>query len=720
MAAGKKEEVHANKNSKTQLEVCLAVEAGYWFGDANLQGTARAINKLYKKLFPASSDGRLAKRTAQSVWSSIVDNPKSPEGPLTLSAISYAILSCADFSEPEDQSIFLKFFQNNEFFKIIFSFFIFENELDVDDEIVDEKFNGLFELAFSKPVKSYDIFPALNVAVGKIPLIPFKASPSLPLYGSVDEIERLKNIWMKLGEKGLREKFSGAMKKDEIFSFECQRILTNASLSLEQHLQKKIEYLIGEYSKTGTDSGKQLYYMLNNDRVREKCKLTPGQVKNILERNVGRPGEEPYFNTRLEAIIAADDNLYNLIEKPEKSEETIFQLYHPWLWARFKIDDAIKEHANLNGYLNKLSKSNPLTIQEAFFIASKPQFWIQIDPYSLNPVTAFINRLIPSFYAGFFKEEKNKLAEINPIFGLRIDWELSRNETLMTFEEWLIQSKQSGLDELVADIADAGSLISRSTFEKGITAFGKALLNNPCRFDAFIEEIDTPEKASAHEQFILSDGAVKMITTQQLTRLMLVSVNGPTKATCITLAQKIILKRPQLLVEIISNAELRKNFSKAPDAIIQQVVEIIRYQKSFLSTFLDCLTVIIGQYTQVQLDEDLIKMLKDYLLSHDLSLYECNKIHSLSPATIEFIQAHEKFKDKIPAEFTSSEKHQADQSEDQGLALAKLLLGPGLVHIPQSLQFIDGMTRQGVAVEGLAPSVVEGFTRPEDKVKCKC
>ncbi len=663
MAAGK----------KLQIDVCLAVEAGYWFGDVNLKRTGRAIKKLYKKLFSPSADNKAKKRTAQSVWFSIIENPQAPEGPLTLAAISQAMLLRADFSDKEERAAFVEFVKHNTFFQQLFRFFIFEQHSDFTTQQFDHEFRNLFEQVFSKPIMPYEIFPDISVKEGKIPLIPFSINKDFS--GVLSEVEQLKNIWVSGGKKSLREKLLRTMKKDEVFVFELLQGLGIKSGTLMQHLKQKMAYLIEDYCKTGADNGGRLYALLSHEECREQCVLTPQQLKKLLERETSRPGEERCFNSRFEAIIARDDNLYQLLAGPDQKEAGVFESHYPWLHARFQIDEAIKTHSNLNAYLRIPSKKIQMTTHQAYLITANPGYWNQIDPYVLNPISAFFNWLNSNWFKTFFEEEKNKLNRLNPLFNMRLEWESDATNAEESFEEWVIQAKKEGLEELVADIAQEESLVQHSTFERRKTLYAEALLKNPCRFDAFFSQINTPELATAHEKFLCDDDVIKLLSPKQVSRLMRVDGDASSdQLSCAKLAEKIMFKKPQLIVDMISKPELRKEFSKKPDALLKTVASMIQDQRSFLSDFLDCMSVVIGQYNQKQLDEDFKKLLLENSFPHNLTFEELTKIQNISPASIEFILSAEKFKTHVPVGF-STPAQQDDQSTAYNLALAKQLSG---------------------------------------------
>ncbi len=828
-----------------QIDVCIAVHAGFWIGDHNLQRTGQAIKELYEKLFAITNNNDSARITAQSIWYSIIDNPESPDGPLTLAAISQALLSSADFSNSEDRSAFFEFMKHNKLFQTLFRFFILEEHADFTSQQFDEALTGIFKQITSKPVSSHERFPDLTVKGGKIPLVSFSASQeflntvqinSLNSHEVPDEIARLKHIWISLGKNGLRQKILKAMEENDSFVFEllktipdvtktlsferlqvlakrypgmilaaasgfesravklintilssianlrfsaikksgiriyqpfaikkmknfwrenfevfqtavgendqhltrllshmkdpiafvmtmlqkksedenegivqkrreffvrriekimpvlgrlsgkrAQKTLNallsvnltagNKSGSLAQHLKEKVSQLIEEFHTTGKDTGDQLFDLLNDDVSREKCKLTADQVKKLLERETNRPGEQQCFNSRFEAIIARDESLTKLLARPEQQEASVFQSHHPWLFARCTIDDALEKCGNLSTYFQSKPKTSSVTMQQAFLVASKPQLWNQIDPYAINPFSAFLNWLNPNWCKDFFEEEEDKLALINPLFRLRLNWRRDKNKTRVSFEEWIVHSEESGFEELVADIAHDASSLNHSTFEKQKTAYGEALLNNPCRFDAFLAQINTPKKATAHESFLLDDAAVKMITPEQVLSLMTMDESDSSDlTTCLQLAEKIILKRPQLVVDIISKEELRMQFSGGSKELMVKIAAMIQKHRTFLSDILDNLTVMLGQYNQQQLDEDLKTILSADAAPLDLTLEELQKIQNVSPGTIEFLLGNEKFSSKIPAEFRD-QTQKVEHKGDDNLALAKKLSG---------------------------------------------
>ncbi|MBX9587384.1 MAG: hypothetical protein K2X50_09010 [Gammaproteobacteria bacterium] len=828
-----------------KIDICIAVHAGFWIGDHNLQRTEQAIKELYEKLFVATNNNDTTKATAQSVWYSIIDNPESPDGPLTLAAISQALLMSADFSDSEDRLAFFEFMKHNKMFQILFRFFILEDHSGYTSQQYDEELAGLFKQIFSKPVSSHEQFPDIAAKDGKIPLVPFRVSQgflSAVQIGSFsssempDEINRLKHIWISLGKNGLRQKILKAMGENESFvfdllktipaitkslSFERLQVLSrhypgmilaaasgfesravslineilrsianlrfsaiqktgiqiyqpfaikkmslfwrenfevfqtaagekdqhltrllshmkdpiafvmsmlqkksadeneenllkrreyfvrrigkimpvlgrqsgkraqkalnallsvnltagNKSGSLVQHLKDKVSQLIEEYSKTGVDPDDQLFDLLNDDVSREKCKLTAGQVKKLLEREINRTGEPRCFNSRFEAIIARDESLTKLIARPDQQEASVFQLHHPWLAARNTIDEALEKYGDLGNYFQNKPKAASVTMQQAFLMASKLQLWSQIDPYAINPVWAFFHWLNPNWCKDFFTEEENKLASINPLFKLRLNWQRVKSKNLKSFEECIVQSKEDGFEELVADIAHDASSLNHSAFEKQKTAYGEALLSNPCRFDAFVAQINTPVMASAHESFLLDDTAVKMITSEQVSRLMTMDECDSSDLTsCAQLAAKIIIKRPQLIIDIISKEELRRQFSGGSKELMLKIAGMVEKRRSFLSEFLDNITVILGQYNQQQLDEDLTIILSSEAAPLDLTLAELQKIQDVSPRAIKFLLGNEKFSSNIPSELRD-QVQRVDQKDHDNLMLAKKLSG---------------------------------------------
>ncbi len=111
------------ENIKTHISI--SVDANYWF---NKEGRIyQDLSDLYNLLFPMelgeggatepvrrewlkkASIGR-----AQELWRAIKENPQSPSGPLTLAAISKAILVGANLNNSSDRCAFFILMQHNE------------------------------------------------------------------------------------------------------------------------------------------------------------------------------------------------------------------------------------------------------------------------------------------------------------------------------------------------------------------------------------------------------------------------------------------------------------------------------------------------------------------------------------------------------------------------------------------------------------------------------
>jgi hypothetical protein len=111
------EENHGLEANPLRIAVSVAVPGNYWYRQQSRQ--AEALNKLYANLFYAEND-QLKIQAAQDVWQAIKKNPQSPQGPLTLAAISQAILISADFNDPSDSRAFFEFLQHNPIFQKLF------------------------------------------------------------------------------------------------------------------------------------------------------------------------------------------------------------------------------------------------------------------------------------------------------------------------------------------------------------------------------------------------------------------------------------------------------------------------------------------------------------------------------------------------------------------------------------------------------------------------
>ncbi len=67
---------------------------------------------------------------AREIWAAIKDNPKSPSGPLTLAAISKAMLDGTDFDVFSDRYSFLLFAQHNDDFRKLYQWAIIDNVVE--------------------------------------------------------------------------------------------------------------------------------------------------------------------------------------------------------------------------------------------------------------------------------------------------------------------------------------------------------------------------------------------------------------------------------------------------------------------------------------------------------------------------------------------------------------------------------------------------------------
>lgn len=129
------EENHGLEANPLRIAVSVAVPGNYWYHQQSRK--AEALNKLYANLFYAEND-QLKTQTAQAVWQAIKKNPQSPEGPLTLAAISQAILISADFNDPSDSRAFFEFLQHNLAFQKLFLAIMLEkldHTLSVDNAL---------------------------------------------------------------------------------------------------------------------------------------------------------------------------------------------------------------------------------------------------------------------------------------------------------------------------------------------------------------------------------------------------------------------------------------------------------------------------------------------------------------------------------------------------------------------------------------------------------
>jgi hypothetical protein len=455
------------------------------------------------------------------------------------------------------------------------------------------------------------------------------------------------------------------------------------SISVKLKLRECIDRLIDAYKKSGNDPSDALLTMLDDDVTRGKCQLSPEQVKILLQRETNQPNEARRFNSRFEIIIARDDYLFNCLMPAALDEERAMQLHYPALFARFDINKDIKKHGSLKAYIHGIEDVSSLTMRKAYLIAAKDQYWLEIDPYTLYPLPAFFHWLNSDWFKGFFEEQEKKLARVSPLFQMRLDWERGRvscdRKTEMSFEECIgmLQDqhiwKQSDQPHLAAEakaefaalMADLGrgvSILDNKTLRdlldsegEAYTPYGLAIIDSPAHFEAFLAQVNTPEKATRVRNFILSSAALEKITPEQAFRLMTrdecpVMDQKSSQVSCYGLAEQIILKRPSLLADIVSNTMLREKLSGTPEVLMELVTTLLGSNHPLLHRLLSDLTVISGQYSQVQLDQDVGRIVTNQSIIHKLSVRELYKIRSVSQPVFDRLMSNRGLREKMSAE----------------------------------------------------------------------
>jgi len=102
----------------------------------------------------------------------------------------------------------------------------------------------------------------------------------------------------------------------------------------------------------------------------------------------------------------------------------------------------------------RLTTTTTISDDAAFIIVNKPALWKQLDPAQRHPIRAALNKWF-GWFEDNFKKKKDKLVQLNPIFGQKIDEKTIQDQLVYIQEE---QEKKKNttvaIDETQGQIPD--------------------------------------------------------------------------------------------------------------------------------------------------------------------------------------------------------------------------------------------------------------------------
>lgn len=202
-------------------------------------------------------------------------------------------------------------------------------------------------------------------------------------------------------------------------------------MSYRESLRRRVHDLIEQYALSGAvDKEDQLITLLDDDVIRGKLKLSPGEVMQLLTKGLQEGAQQ--HDPRFELIIARDANLWKQFQIAHPNFD-LLPCEFPYLAARKALDafqsgglvayvdneyQKLQQHTHQGNVVAGYVDVRQLNSYQALLIVSSNKMWKQINPYQRYPVRAFLNRI--GFFNDFFDRENKKLEALNPLFRWKL------------------------------------------------------------------------------------------------------------------------------------------------------------------------------------------------------------------------------------------------------------------------------------------------------------